>query len=371
MAKGVAFAEGGASEEAPVDEQPLAGSAEEAELIADALNKHKIKDVPVDERPRNWRLVVRAEARRRERLKINGKPDPTVVEQKRRKRAIQTAGKLAVGYNLPTRALRHGGGTDPGAYQKVPTMAVYDPKRTTSSFETQAKRIGVPPNKDIEFTLDSTYEEAYAKPPPDHYEVSKYIDIKTRVETQAKTQNAEFCSECERFDQNQMNQNFRFVTDHKAPEMRFSMRREKKQWLNAGLTVEQQKRPDIWRQPVGMHPFPPTTDGADAFYKPKTGLAKGVKTSKTYKYVNYKAENAFKPRYPGCVLQDSVTGGQMSASSTAVGANVGPGSHHPVFEGRIHVKDSDQFSSMFRSESSREPLFCQHPKLLLDRGFGV
>jgi hypothetical protein len=360
-----------AAKKAPAAKNDSMIIEEDVVIEVEQMKSYKVEYVPVEERPRNWRLAVRADARRKERLKVNGKPDPGVVEKKRRKRAIQQAGKLAVGYNQPSRALRYGGGTDPGAYQSVPTMAVFDPKRSGSSFKTESKRIGVPPNKDIEFTLDSTYEEAYAKPPPDSYEVSKYSDMKTRLAEEAKTENSEFCSQCDRFDQKQINKNYRFVTDHQAPEMRFSMRREKKEWLNAGNSVPSTKRPDIWRQPVGMHPFPPTTDGADAFYKPKTGLAKGVKTSKTHRYVNYEVENAYRPRYPGCVLQDSITGGQMSASSTAVGANVGPGSHNPVYEGRVQIKDGDQFSSMFRSESSREPLFCQHPKLLLDRGFGV
>jgi hypothetical protein len=293
--------------------------------------------------------------------------DPRKIAKLRRQRERAALEKQAYGLQLtkPDRRERRGRRLGPGEYLASHTspysVQTLDPRRPTSSMESTVQRCGLRTERcpDPSATLQKV-ELSMDGPSAAEYDVLSYTDLKSQVKNPSLTLSS-FTKSYERFDEPLQFSNYRYSTDHQPPEVRFSMQKQMKAWDNVHAPrVGNAKRPEIWHSEQSLGAL--LHDGADAFYKQKPSFVKSVK--KMGRPIDYDKNGRREARFPACVTKHSEWGGRHAASST----KMGPGDYEIKREG-ASVQNPEMEHSMFRSSTTREPLFCQHPKLLLDTGF--
>ena len=130
-----------------------------------------------------------------------------------------------------------------------------------------------------------------------------------------------------------------------------------KHWMHTGRGFSQAKRECPFGDFDGEK-------GQEMFYRPKPSLVRAAAqggSSVQYELTRSVPRDAF----PACVLKHSEWGGPLAALGQCA---QGPGDYE-AGPGSVQVLDEVRQSAPFSDTTTREPLFCQNPKLRTDQGF--
>jgi hypothetical protein len=104
--------------------------------------------------------------------------------------------------------------------------------------------------------------------------------------------------------------------------------------------------------------------GQEKFYRPRASLARVAAQAGSavrYELTRYVPRDAF----PTCVIKQSEWGGPLAAQGQCA---MGPGDYEAK-PGSLVVHDEARQGAPFADTTTREPLFCQNPKMRTDQGF--
>ena len=104
--------------------------------------------------------------------------------------------------------------------------------------------------------------------------------------------------------------------------------------------------------------------GQEKFYQPRASLARAAAQAGSavrYELTRYVPRDAF----PTCVIKQSEWGGPLAAQGQCA---MGPGDYEAK-PGSLVVHDEARQGAPFADTTTREPLFCQNPKMRTDQGF--
>eukprot|EP00937_MAST-01D_sp_MAST-1D-sp2_P002159 g2159.t1 len=105
--------------------------------------------------------------------------------------------------------------------------------------------------------------------------------------------------------------------------------------------------------------------GQEAFYRPKESLAKeAAQAPCPTRY--HRTRRVPRRVFPSCVLNDSAWGGPLSTEGMG---RMGPGDYECQRPAAVQLHDPRRQNAAFADTTTREPLFCQHPKMRTDQGF--
>ena len=155
--------------------------------------------------------------------------------------------------------------------------------------------------------------------------------------------------------------NFRYKSCPKAhvvPDAAFPVDINAPLEVSTGVAIGKEERPELFGSAD-------LEAGQEAFYRPRHDFERDVKLAPcSTRYM--RGRHVPRRTFPAFVLHDSEWGGMYAQEGHGP---MGAGDYECQKPSSIRLLDPKRQSATFSSTSTREPLFCQNPKLRTDLGF--